>query len=246
VTAFDALLRPVTGPRDGLPGIVVFDLDGTLVLGDCGDALIRRLLGASWLRRLAALVAMPVCGPMMAFAPSRRRGVSAFLWLGTVGLAPAELTRRIDAFLRDYPFRPLPYAVAALEREIAAGHRVAVATGALRVLAEHLLQRLGVAGRVVLVASEMQAFAAGQVASVQCNGTVKLRELERAGFAPPYLRAYSDSWSDHPLFAASRTPIAVRCPERDLDRLRERFGERLQLLSPDATADTRRVAARAP
>lgn len=232
-SAWTALLRPVAGKTTTGPGTVVFDLDGTLVLGDCGDALIRRLLSAHWLRRLAALTVLPLGVPMMAFPPTRRRGVSLFLWLGTVGLAPAELTRRIDDFLREYPFRPLPYAVAALERELAAGHRVAVATGALRVLADDLLRRLGAADRVTLVASEMQPFAGGQIASVQCNGAIKLIELERAGFAPPYLRAYSDSWSDHPLFAAARTPIAVRSPERDLDRLRERFGDRLQVLSPE-------------
>ncbi len=235
---WQSLLRPVAGKTAAGPGIVVFDLDGTLVLGDCGDALIRRLLAAHWLRRLAALIVLPLGIPMMALPTTRRRGVSLFLWLGTVGLTPAEITRRIDDFLRDYPFRPLPYAVAALERELAAGHRVAVATGALRVLADGLLRRLDVAERVTLVASEMQAFAGGQIAAVQCNGAVKLVELERAGFAPPYLRAYSDSWSDHPLFAASRTAIAVRCSERDLDRLRHRFGERLHILPPEPAAGT--------
>lgn len=245
-SAWDALLRPVAGKTAGGPGIVVFDLDGTLVLGDCGDAMIRSLLSAHWLRRLAGMLALPIGLPMMAFPPTRRRGVSMFLWLGTVGLAPAELTRRIDGFLRDYPFRPLPYAVAALERELAAGHRVVVATGALRVLADYLLRRLGVADRVSLVASEMQPFAGGQRVSVQCNGAVKIVELERAGFAPPYLRAYSDSWSDHPLFAAARTAIAVRCTERDLDRLRDRFAERLQVLSPDPTGGSELTTATTP
>ncbi len=235
-SAWDALLRPVAGKAAGGPGIVVFDLDGTLVLGDCGDAMIRSLLSAYWLRRLTGILALPLGIPMMAFPPTRRRGVSLFLWLGTVGLASVELTRRIDEFLREYPFRPLPYAVAALERELAAGNRVVVATGALRVLAASLLRRLNMADRVSLVASEMQPFAGGQSVRVQCNGQIKLLELERAGFAPPYLRAYSDSWSDHPMLAAARTPVAVRCTERDLDRLRDRFGERLQILSPDLPA----------
>jgi len=233
----NAMLRTVSGK--GAPGAqagtVVFDLDGTLVRGDCGDALIRRLLGAHWLRRVGALLAMPVAMPMMAFLPTRRRGVSIFLWLGTVGLPPTELSRRIDAFLQDYPFRPIGEAVAALERELAAGHRVVVATGALRVLCEHLVRRLGFAGRVAVVASEMSPFAGGQVASVQCNGRYKLDELARQGHAPPYLRSYSDSWMDHPLFAASRIAIAVNCPERDLARLQARFGERLQVLPKDAT-----------
>lgn len=230
-SAFDALLRPVSGQRDDTPAIVVFDLDGTLVRGDCGDALIRDLIGQHWLRRVGAALAAPIGFPMMAFGPTRRRGVSLFLWLGTVGLAPDELARRLDGFLRAYRFTPMPFAVAGGELAFERGHRVAVATGALRTLAENLLLRLGVAGRVTLVASEMQPFAGGQAVTVQCNGAIKLAQLERSGFPPPYLRAYSDSWTDHPLFAAARTPIAVRCPPRDLARLQARFGERLQVLA---------------
>jgi phosphatidylglycerophosphatase C len=241
-SAFDALLRPVSGQRGNAPATVVFDLDGTLVRGDCGDALIRELIGRHWLRRLGAALALPIGIPMMAFGRTRRRGVSLFLWLGTVGLAPDELARRLEGFLRGYRFTPMPFAVAALERELAAGHRVAVATGALRVLAENFLQRLGIADRVTLVASEMQPFAGGQVASVQCNGVVKLVELERRGFPPPYLRAYSDSWSDHPLFAASRSPMAVRCPPRDLARLQARFGDRLQVLADPGSDGSMAIA----
>ena len=236
-SAFDALLRPATGKRDNAPATVVFDLDGTLVRGDCGDALIRELIGRHWLRRVGAALALPIGIPMMAFAPTRRRGVSLFLWLGTVGLPTDELARRIDGFLRMYRFTPIPFAVAALERELAAGHRVAIATGALRELAENLLQRLGVAGRVTLVASEMRPFAGGQAVSVQCNGAIKLAELERRGLPPPYLRAYSDSWIDFPLLAASRSPVAVCCRPRDLARLQARLGERLHVLAaPSGTS----------
>lgn len=244
-SAWTALLRPVSGQRSSGPERVVFDLDGTLVRGDCGDALIRALIARHWLRRVGALLALPFGFPMMAFPPLRRRGVSLFLWLGTVGLAPEELARRIDEFLQHYPFRPLPYAVEALERELAAGHRVAIATGASRELAENLVQRLGVAGRVTLIASEMRPFAGGQVAAVQCNGKVKLTELERHDFAPPYLRAYSDSWTDHPLFGAARLAVAVRCPPRDLKRLEARFGERLQVLAEQAPASGTVVIGRA-
>jgi len=235
---WDAVLRNVSGRGGGAAptGTVVFDLDGTLVRGDCGDALIRHLLSRHWLRRLAALLALPLGLPMMAFPPLRRRGVSIFLWLGTVGLDDKELSRRIDAFLLAYPYRPITGANLALDAELAAGHHVVIATGALNVLAEHLVGRMGFAGRVAVVASAMAPFAGGQVTRVQCNGRVKLEELGRAGFAPPYLRAYSDSWTDHPLLAAARTAIAVNCRDRDLARLQRKFGDRLQVMPRDATS----------
>ena len=226
-------------------GTVVFDLDGTLVRGDCGDAVIRHLLSRHWLRRLAALLALPLGLPMMAFPPLRRRGVSIFLWLGTVGLDDAALSRRIDAFLLAYPFRPITGAILALDAELAAGHRVVIATGALNVPCRAPRRPDGFRrprgrGRV-----RHGALRRRPGARVQCNGRVKLEELGRAGFAPPYLRAYSDSWTDHPLLAAARTAIAVNCRDRDLARLQRKFGDRLQVMPRDATsaAGRRRLVA---
>ncbi|KFN44987.1 HAD-IB family phosphatase [Arenimonas oryziterrae] len=214
-----------------MSALVVFDLDGTLIHGDCGGALVRRLIARHSWRRIAALLIAPVAMPMMMFPRTRRRGVSAFLWLGTVGVAPALLDATIARFIADYPLRELPSARAALENELAQGHRVVVATGALRVLAEGFLQRLGVGDRVLVAASRMTRFAGGQIASVQCNGHEKLRELQRLGLPTDLLRAYSDTWSDFPLFDAAATPIVINASARDLRRLQSRYGERLQMLA---------------
>src|SRR3546814_9659695 len=65
--------------------LVVFDFDHTLYDGDSGSHLVMWLIRRHWWRKLAALLAAPVLLPMVAWLPTRRRGISGFLWVATFG-----------------------------------------------------------------------------------------------------------------------------------------------------------------
>jgi phosphatidylglycerophosphatase C len=58
----------ITGKRPGLPyaPVIVFDFDHTLYDGDSGGHLVTWLLKRSWPRRIAALIAAVILGPMLA------------------------------------------------------------------------------------------------------------------------------------------------------------------------------------
>lgn len=62
-------------PRDDAP-LVVFDFDHTLYDGDSGSHLFAWLIKRNPLRLLAALLATPILGPLVALLPTRRRGIS--------------------------------------------------------------------------------------------------------------------------------------------------------------------------
>src|SRR5690606_24565574 len=74
-----------TAPRPAAP-VVVFDFDHTLYDGDSGSHLFAWLIRRSPWRSALALLAAPLLGPMIAFLPTRRRGISGFVWIGTVGM----------------------------------------------------------------------------------------------------------------------------------------------------------------
>ena len=83
-------------PRDDVP-LVVFDFDHTLYDGDSGSHLFKWLIERAWWRRLLALLLVPVAGPLVAFLPTRRAGISAFVWAGTLGVRDrAALDALID------------------------------------------------------------------------------------------------------------------------------------------------------
>ena len=78
---------------------------------------------------LLALLIAPVAGPMIAFLPTRRRGISAFVWAGTVGLhRRRDLDALIDAYVQEnvaaLKSRLLPAAIDVLHRHREQGDTV--------------------------------------------------------------------------------------------------------------------------
>lgn len=213
------------------PATVVFDFDGTLVRGDCGAAFVHWLLRRNPLRWLPALLASPLLLPLLGLPATRRFAVSAYLWLATVLLRRGRFDALLTRFVAHYPLRPVAPAIAALQEEVSRGHRVVVATGALQQLADGLLRRLGLRGHVALIASETRRWGGGLVVRVQCNREHKLRQLHALGFPGPYLRAYSDTWSDHPLLDAAEAPVLVNGDANARRRLRRRYGKRLRVVA---------------
>ena len=201
--------------RDDAP-LVVFDFDHTLYDGDSGGDLVHWLLRRSPLRSLAAIVASPVLLPMLAFLPTRRAGISGYLWLGTFGLHDyrdlnALITRYVagnEARLRK---ALLPIALDVLARHLRAGDRVVIATGAPPALA-HAILAFVARDDVPVVGSHEAPRWGGLVTVDHCHSVNKLRCLARHGYGAIDV-AYSDSSADLPLLQAARHPVVVN-PKR--------------------------------
>ena len=204
----------MTGKRPGLPyaPLVVFDFDHTLYDGDSGGHMILWLIRRHWLRKLAALLATPVLGPMVAWLPTRRRGISAYLWIGTAGLhRRRELDALIDAYVsanaERIRQRLLPVALEVLHRHRKAGDRVLVATGAPPELARAILDFVAHEDLPV-IGSLMAPFLGGLVTDVHCHARNKMRMIWDAGYDRIAV-AYSDSSADLPLLKAAEKPVVV-------------------------------------
>ena len=200
---------------DAVPGapLVVFDFDHTLYDGDSGSHLFKWLIERAWWRRLLALLAAPVAGPMVAFLPTRRAGISVFVWIGSVGLhRRRDLEALIDRYVQQHTdairARLLPIALDVLHRHREAGDRVVVATGAPPALARAILAF--VAHEDVPVVGTLVGPRLGGVVAVRhCHHAMKMRMLREAGFTEPVEQAYSDSSADLPLLQAATRPVVV-------------------------------------
>jgi len=198
-------------PRDDAP-LVVFDFDHTLYDGDSGSHLFAWLIKRNPLRLLAALVATPLLGPLVAFLPTRRRGISGYVWIATFGLHRArEFNKVIDRYVlkheADIRRRLLPVALEVFARHRAAGDRVVVATGAPPELARAILAFVAHQG-VPVIGSEVGPFLGAVIATRHCHNEEKMRMLRERGYGDIDV-AYSDSSADLPLLLAAAAPVVV-------------------------------------
>lgn len=198
-------------PRDDAP-LVVFDFDHTLYDGDSGSHLFAWMIRRSPLRVLAALLATPVLGPMAAFLPTRRWGISGYVWIGSFGAHRVrEFDRVIDRYVATHraqiDARLLPVALEVLARHRAQGDRVVVATGAPPELARQILGFAG-HGDVPVIGTAVAPRAGAVVATRHCHHEEKMRMLRERGYGEIDV-AYSDSWADLPLLKAARRPVVV-------------------------------------
>jgi phosphatidylglycerophosphatase C len=215
---------------------VVFDMDGTLMHGDCGAQLIRSLIRRHYWRRLLAILVAPLGFPLMAMLATRRVGVSLFFWIATFGLSDSEYERLLDDFVRRHPPLRIEPVIAALQEALDLGQPVAVATGAGQTLAERMVAGLQLRGQPLVIGSTIQPLAGGWVSRIQANGDNKLRRMAECGLHPPFAVAWSDSASDLPLLTSAREAHWVSTgsatPGRVLSRLPNLIVHRLGGPSP--------------
>jgi phosphatidylglycerophosphatase C len=207
--------QPYPPPAADAP-LVVFDFDHTLYDGDSGSHLFAWLIRRSLWRQLLALLIAPVAGPMVAFLPTRRHGIGAFVWTGTLfeGAAfDALVDRYVQAHVDAIRSRLLPVALDVLHRHRLAGDRVVVATGAPPRLARAILHFVAHEDLPV-VGTGMERFAGGLRAARHCHHAMKMTMLREAGFTGPVAVAYSDSTADLPLLQAAARPVVVN-PKTD-------------------------------
>ena len=192
--------------------LVVFDFDHTLYDGDSGSHLVMWLIRRHWLRKLAALLAAPVLLPMVAWLPTRRHGISGFLWIATFGVhrrveMDAVIDRYVQANAAGIRARLLPTALAVLHRHRSAGDRVLIATGASPELARAILDFVAHEDLPV-IGSLGKPFLGGYVTDQHCHAGNKMRMIWAAGYDQIAI-AYSDSRADLPLLQAARNPVVV-------------------------------------
>ena len=206
-----------SGPRypaasDGAP-LVVFDFDHTLYDGDSGAHLFKWLIRRSWWRTLLALVIAPLFAPLIAFLPTRRVGIGAFVWAGTVGF---HRRRDLDALIDRYVVgdteqikaRLLPIALDVLHRHREAGDRVVIATGAPPELARAILAFFAHED-VPVIGTLVGPRLGGIGARRHCHHEMKMTMLREAGYTGPVAVAYSDSRVDLPLLKSALRPVVV-------------------------------------
>jgi phosphatidylglycerophosphatase C len=212
--------------------IIVYDMDGTLFHGDCGGAFIKQQIKANYGRLLLSILIAPIAFPMLHIPPLRRLGVSAYLWIASVGLSETSYQTVLNAFIKQYRIRPIEVVLAQCRMDIAEGRKVVIATGAGYEMASAFIQHLGMENQVGLVTSRSRQFFGGMISSIQSNGEVKLQELIKHGYPPPYLRAYSDTASDLPILQAALKAFLVNYREKDRKYLSQKLGEKLHLIDP--------------
>ncbi|HST44417.1 MAG TPA: haloacid dehalogenase-like hydrolase [Luteimonas sp.] len=192
--------------------LVVFDFDHTLYDGDSGSHLFAWLIRRSPWRTALALLLAPVFGTMTAFLPTRRVGISAFVWAGTVGLhRRRDLDELIERYVAGHvatlEARLLPTAIAVLHRHREAGDRVVVATGAPPALARAILGFVAHED-VPVIGTAVGPRLGAVVATRHCHHQEKVRMLLEHGFSGIAI-AYSDSTADLPLLQAAGAPVVV-------------------------------------
>lgn len=193
--------------------LVVFDFDHTLYDGDSGGHLFRWLIERAWWRIALAWLVSPLFGPMIAWLPTRRMGISAFVWVGTVGLhrrrdLDALIDRYVEGHVGILGSRLLPVALDVLHRHRVAGDRVLVATGAPPELARAILAFA--AHEDVPVIGTLVGPRLGAVGAIRhCHSGMKVRMIREAGYTQPIHTAYSDSTADLPLLQAALNAVVV-------------------------------------
>lgn len=204
--------------------LVVFDFDHTLYDGDSGSHLFAWLLKRNPLRLTAALLATPLLGPLVAMLPTRRRGISGYVWIATFGLHRArEFNRFIDQYVHRHQAqirqRLLPEALAVFRAHRDAGDRVVVATGAPPELAREIL-RFVTQHDVPVIGTEVGPCAGAVIAKRHCHNEEKMRMLRERGYGDIDV-AYSDSTADLPLLKAARAPVVVNPKHSRVDFFRQ-------------------------
>ena len=203
--------QPSPVPRADAP-VIVFDFDHTLYDGDSFSHVLRWLLRRNPLRSAVAIAATAVLGPMVAWLPTRRQGISGYVWIGTFGLHgrrsfDALLDRYVETHRQEIRQRLLPVALEVFHGHRVKGDRVVVATGAPPELARAILAFVAHQDVPVIGTAVGPRFGA-VVATRHCHNEEKMRMLEERGYGE-IAAAYSDSSADLPLLQAARAPVVV-------------------------------------
>ena len=216
--------------------VAIFDLDGTLVVGQT------QVLMVGFLRKARVVSRAFVIGTALWFlgykaglvkvtAATRAKGGEIF-----AGLTEEEVAAHMDRFTEEVMVPRLhPAAIAALEEHLAEGDAVVVVSAALHPLVEALCRRLGVQEFAGAVCEVVDGRYTGRLPGPIPYGPEKARVAERFiaqhGVDAADCWAYADHDTDIELLRFVGHPVAVD-PRSGLRAEAQRQGWPI-LLSPD-------------
>ncbi|GAA3075275.1 haloacid dehalogenase-like hydrolase [Streptosporangium carneum] len=201
-------------PSGEPPGVAVFDLDGTLVRGECGEWFLRWLMSREWWRLALLLPALPVIASLRALPSvrTRRAALSGLCWFATVGRDDEDLDRLARAFAAGHAgpgsANPMRAGLDRLREHLSRGDRVVIASGSGLRIVSAVCSELGLPDVEIVATREKRLFG-GLVVAERCLGDGKVLMLRAAGVATPFGYAYSDSAADLPLLLAARRRFAI-------------------------------------
>lgn len=216
--------------------IAIYDLDRTITrLPTWSRFLLFAARHRAWPRLLLVpLLIVPATLKLVGILDRKALKEAMHRVLIGKAIAPADLKALAETFAaREVATNIRPGARASIAADIAAGHRVAIATAANRFYAAAIASRLGVDD---LIATENAVDADGRILSViagdNCYGGAKACAIARriatvaSGRDDVRIRFYSDHISDLPAFEAVDEPVAVN-PAVALRRIAETRGWRI-------------------
>jgi HAD superfamily hydrolase (TIGR01490 family) len=210
--------RPGQTSAQGLtvaaPAVALFDLDGTLVVGQTQVLLVKFLRRAGVVSR-TFLLGMAVwfiaykAGWVKVTEESREKGARAFK-----GLAERDVEGLMTRFTEEMMLPRLhPAAAAALAQHIAAGDHVAVVSAALEPVVKALCLRLGVVEYAGAPCEITGGYYTGRLSGLTPyaheKARVAARLMTRWGADPADCWAYADHDTDLALLRSVGHPVAV-------------------------------------
>lgn len=210
-------------PTADSPRVVLFDFDGVLIHGDAFGLFIRQRYARSLLRRMLALLCMPVLALVWPF--SWRLAIRPLVRIALLGVGmrryaalaqaqAAALVRRPRLFCRD--------GLQAFRRHLAAGDRVIVVTGCEEQLVRAILTELGLSGFEVL-ASRLKPGWVGVKVALHNIGVSKVNELARLGLHE-WALAYGDSMHDLAMLSKAHEAVLVNGSPKLCKRVEKALG----------------------
>lgn len=186
---------------------VVFDLDETVIDHDTFGRFLAHLLRRNTARAAAALLVLPLVGPLIATRRFKARGASVLVWIATVGVSDDSLGKLVQGYVAELGTISRCYreALSEIGAQLKAGHKVAVVTASAEILARPLCHEID--PRLVVVGSRLKRIAGGLVAAEHCYGENKVAPVH--ALRGPVRAAYSDSASDLPMLRLAEEVVLV-------------------------------------
>jgi len=191
-----------------------FDLDGTLVVGQTTALLVKflykeKLLSLGFMLGTMVWFAAYKSGVVRLTEGARERGARVFADLPVEQVDEAA-KRFVDECLLP---RLHEKAVGALNKHLAAGHRVAIISAALEPVVKAFCARLGVSDFVSTIPEVHNGRYTGRFAGPVPSSEEKAKAaqtfLDRWGVLPEDAWAYADHETDIPLLRSVGHPVAV-------------------------------------
>jgi phosphatidylglycerophosphatase C len=197
-------------PPDGAaPVAVVWDVDGTLVLGDTLLPFLRRFVGATRLTAVVLAAAARYAG-----TPDRRGTAKTAVLRETLrGREVADVDEVARAYVADLVMQRLrPDCLRRWQWHRAQGHRLVLASASLDIYLRQLGMLLGASAVISTEMAVAGDVLTGLPSTPNCRGAEKAARVRRYLDAHPArpVWVYANGAADRPLLELADVPVRVR------------------------------------